>query len=331
MTSKTYRHLTQGQRYQIEALLKAGNNRTQVAGIVGVHKTTVGREIKRNSTHCAKGPDRYKAASAHNFALKRAYAPGRPKSDCPAIARRIAFLARCGWSPQQISGVCRNRAVPMLSTEAIYQWVYMQKQKGTGHKDLVLLLRRSHRRRRKRRLMRQPRVIIKGKVSITQRPEVVARQERAGDLEIDLVKCTNGYLLTITDRKTLMNFIEAIPDKRADTVAHALISRLTPLKERIFTITSDNGTEFARHRQVAESLGADYYFADPYSPQQRGCNENQNGLVRQYLKRSTDLNELPKGYVQSVEDRLNNRPRKKLSYLTPIKIFLQPPNVALVS
>jgi IS30 family transposase len=331
MTSKTYHQLTREQRYQIEALVNAGHSKAYIAQVIGTDRSTVYRELKRNSTRSLHPPDRYKAANAQRFAVHRAYRHTKSKSICPRIIRIIVWLISREWSPQQISQTCKQRTIPMLSTEAIYQWLYDQKANNTGYASLIHKLRRKHRRRRKRSLNKQPRVIIKEKVSITQRPQIVAEQQRSGDLETDLVKCTNGYLLTITDRKTLFNIIAKIPNKEAATVLEAITTSLQSYKGKIFTITSDNGTEFAKHAQAATELGIEWYFADPYRSQQRGCNENQNGLIRQYLTRKTDLAQLTDQYILTIQNKLNHRPRKKLNYTPPIKLFLQPPSVALVS
>ena len=329
MTSKTYHQLTQEQRYQIEALLKAEHSKTYIAKAMGVNRSTIYREIRRNSTQSTHPPDRYKAANAQRFALHRAYKPSKTKTLCPHIVRIIVWLIKRDWSPQQISQSCKQRGIPMLSTEGIYLWLYEQKAKNNPYATLIKHLRRGHRRRRKRRLNNQPRVIIKDKINIDQRPQIVAEQQRSGDLEIDLVKCTNGYLLTITDRKTLFNIITKIPNKEANTVMDALIKSLKPYKNKIYTITSDNGTEFARHNHVAKNLDIDWYFADPYCSQQRGCNENQNGLIRQYLTRKTDLRLLNNEYILTIQNKLNYRPRKKLNYKSPVKLFLHQSTVAL--
>ncbi len=329
MTPKTYHHLSPEQRYQLEALHKKGHSCSDIAEAIAVHKSTVSRELKRNSTHSAHPPDQYKANNAQRFAHHRAYKPPKLKSTHPDIIRRISFLIKAGWSPQQIADTCRRRHIPMLSTEAIYLWIYDQKFRNPI--DYTTLLRRHHRKRRKRSLSKQPRTIIKDKVSIHQRPQEVASQQRSGDMETDLVQCKGGYLLTITDRKTLFNLIAKLPNKEAATVAAALIIALTPYKGKILTITSDNGTEFARHKEVANALGLDWYFADPYSSQQRGCNENQNGLIRQYFTRTTDLNQCTNNYILNIQNKLNYRPRKKLNYQLPFKLFLQPASVALAA
>lgn len=329
MTSKTYHHLTREQRYQIQALRHDGKGPTAIAKILDVHKSTISRELKRNSTHSAHPPDKYKAANAQIFATRRAYKTYKLTQTNPDISRRITFLLKAGWSPQQIADTCSLRAIPMLSTEAIYLWIY--DQKARHQTDYTPLLRRHHRKRRKRRLDKQPRTIINDKVSIHLRPEEVNSQERSGDMETDLVQCKSGYLLTITDRKTLFNLIAKLPNKEAATVAAALIIALTPYNGKIHTITSDNGTEFARHKEVAKALDLDWYFADPYSSQQRGCNENQNGLFRQYFTRKTDLSQCTNDYILKIQNKLNYRPRKKLNYQLPIKLFLHPSAVALAA
>lgn len=329
MTKTNYQHLGLEQRYRIGAYLKAGNTKAFIAKELGVARSTISRELARNSTHSATPPDRYKPKNAQDFADHRAYKPVPTKSVDPAICRRLHFLLSRNWSPEQIACTCKERDIAMLSTESIYLWIYkLRKQGGI---DYTKNLRHRHRKTRKRRLRKDRRTIIKDKVSIHQRPEVVNNQQRIGDLETDLVKCTNGYLLTVTDRKTLFNFIVSIPNKEAGTVQEALIKVLSPYKGKLFTITSDNGTEFVRHKEVAEALGIDWYFADPYCSQQRGCNENQNGLMRQYFPSYFDLSTAPENYVLWVQNKLNFRPRKKNNFIAPINLFFKLPGVALAA
>lgn len=131
----------------------------------------------------------------------------------------------------------------------------------------MIHLRRGHRRQRDRRLNKNPRVIIKDKVSIQQRDKIIANQARIGDFETDLVKGTNGYFITITERKSLFNFIIKIPSKKAEIVEQKLIQTLMPFKGKIHSITSDNGTEFARFKKVEEALDIKWFSAEPYSSQ----------------------------------------------------------------
>lgn len=148
--SQKYSHLSQEQRYKIEALKNAGFSQTKIAEQIGFHKSTISREFKRNSIAKAKPPDKYKAKQAHDFACKRAYKPWNHKTKDGAIIRRIIWLIKRDWSPEQIAITCKNRAIPMLSTEGIYLWLYTNRfHQG---EDLLKHLRRGHRKRRKRRL-----------------------------------------------------------------------------------------------------------------------------------------------------------------------------------
>ena len=317
MTPK-FSHLSQEQRYQIQALFNAGHTRTFIADSIGVHKSTISRELRRNSVHAQHPPDKYKAVQAQIFSEKRAFKRPTDKSDDYHIGRRIKWLLKAGWSPEQISMTCKQRNISMLSTEAIYLWIYRQPRQ---YDDLTDHLRRRHRKRRKRSLSKQPRTIIKNKTSIHQRPIEVQEQKRFGDMETDLVKCQNGYLLTITERKSLFNFIVKIPNKEAKTIESAIVRILIPYKDQIKTITSDNGTEFALHQNISQQTGIPWFFADTYKSQQRGCNENQNGLIRQYFKRNFDLNSASHLQIQVVQNKLNSRPRKKNKFLSPNKLL----------
>lgn len=322
-----YSHLSKEQRYQIEVLLALDLSKDKIAYQLGIDRSSVYRELKRNTKQQLKG-SAYRADFAQHLTLKRKQLRSRYKKRDYSIERRIIWLLKHQWSPEQISVVCKQRSIPMLSIEAIYLWIYEQKQKGT---DYTNLLRRHHRKKRKRNLDKQPRSIIKNKVSIDDRPEIVNQQQRVGDMEADLVKCTNGYLLTITDRKSLYNIIRKIPDKTSASVHNAMIEALQPLKPHIKTITTDNGAEFSLHQQIAAALKIDWFFAHPYSSWQRGCNENQNGLIRQYASRKTDLEQVSDHTIQQWQKQLNFRPRKKLNFQKPIHFFNQHLNVALVT
>jgi IS30 family transposase len=294
---------------------------------LGVHRSTVYRELERNSKQYSRSKS-YTAGFAQQIFEKRKQIRPYHKKTGPDIERRITWLLKQHWSPEQIASVCARRNIPMLSFEGIYLWIYDKKKQGA---DYTYLLRRGHRKRRKRASDRQPRCIIKNRVSISERPEVVEMQKRTGDMEVDLVKCTNGYLLTITDRKSLLNLIRKIPNKTAAAVQKAMTEALMPIKEAVHTITSDNGTEFARHDKISETLDVKWYFADAYSSWQRGCNENQNGLIRQYANRKKDLDTVSEATILEWQKKLNYRPRKKINFDKPIHLFNPNLNVALAT
>jgi transposase, IS30 family len=326
--TKKYFHLTLEQRYLIQHNIELEVSVNDIAKKLGVHRSTVYNELKRNSIKKNKPPDQYKAVNANFFAKKRKHIKPLKYQAESAVYRRIKWLLKRYWSPEQICNACKLKGLEMISIEAIYLWIYEQKRKGI---DYTCFLRRHHRKRRKRRLSNQPRTIIKNKISIHDRPVVINEQQRIGDFEVDLVKARNGYIVTITERKSLLNFIEKINQKEAIQVQNAIIKVLEPYKEFVFSITSDNGTEFVNHQQIANALGINWYFADPYKSQQRGCNENQNGLLRQFIKRDTDLTQIDEMKIKSIQNILNNRPRKKNDFLSPKKYLILNNHVALAS
>jgi len=130
-----------------------------------------------------------------------------------------------------------------------------------------------------------------------------------------------GALVTVVDRKSKFTLIQKVASKKAGEVTKALVTMLTPLKPITKTITSDNGKEFAYHKEVSEALDSKFYFAHPYSSWERGLNEHTNGLIRQYLPKKTDFTQISKEEIITIQDKLNHRPRKVLNYRTPYEVF----------
>ncbi|MGB0881234.1 MAG: IS30 family transposase, partial [Polaribacter sp.] len=206
--------------------------------------------------------------------------------------------------------------------ERIYQHIWQdKKEKG----NLYLHLRHQGRKYRKRGNQKDKRGIIKDRVSIEKRPKVVEKRERFGDLEVDLIigKNHNKAMLTINDRASGTLKIRKVPSKESKVVSRAIVEELKEWKPYIKTITADNGKEFADHKYVAEELGIDFYFARPYHSWERGSNENLNGLVRQYFKKSSDFESITQEQVKDVEFKLNQRPRKRFNYENPIFVMDQ--------
>ncbi len=158
----------------------------------------------------------------------------------------------------------------------------------------------------------------------TSGPDVVAKKQRFGDWEIDLIEGAGhkSFALTLVERKAQFALIVKASDKQADTIQTKIINALAPYKELVHTITSDNGKEFANHQFVAQKLNADYYFADPYSSWQRGLNEYTNKLYRQYLPKKSNFKNYETQYFVEITNKLNNRPRKLLGYKTPLQVFI---------
>ena len=160
-------------------------------------------------------------------------------------------------------------------------------------------------------------------LAIDKRPKIVEKKKRIGDLEIDTVigKNHQGALVTVVDRKSKFALIKNVPSKEAGVVKQALIEMLQPIKAIAHTITSDNGKEFAYHKEIAKALNIDFYFANPYHSWERGLNEHTNGLIRQYLPKKSEFLHLSKEEIITIQNRLNHRPRKVLGYKTPYEVF----------
>lgn len=162
-------------------------------------------------------------------------------------------------------------------------------------------------------------------MSIDERPEIVDRRNRIGDCEGDTIigKGRKGALLTLVERKTLYTVIRKLTGKRADLLAKEAVKVMQSMKDKVITITFDNGLVFSAHESIAKGLDAEIYFAHPYSSWERGINENTNGLIRQYFPKGTDFNHVDDDEIQFVMDRLNSRPRATRDFKSPNEMFLK--------
>ncbi len=313
-----YKHFTREQRYQLEVLLRQKTPKSKIAKQLKVDRTTVYREIKRNTLKNRK----YNAQIALEESNERKQ---RFKTNRKLTSGMIKFilqkLEKEQWSPEQISQYCKTNKIEMVSHEWIYQFVYAdKKQGGTLYKHLRIASKPY----RKRYGSYDRRGKIKDRISIEQRPEVVEERSRIGDWEVDTLigKNHRGALLSIVERKSLFVLIQKLSGKFAGETRKSVINALAPFKKAVYTITSDNGSEFAEHKRISKKLETDYFFTHPYSAWERGTNENMNGLIRQYVPKNSALLEVPDGYLQIVALKLNTRPRKSLNWKTPLQIFI---------
>ena len=237
----------------------------------------------------------------------------------PIIKDFVMKYLKDDFSPQQISGRMKSELGFTVSPEAIYAFVYWDKKEGG---ELCKHLRR-RRKKRKSRLPKVQRSRIKNSVSIDERPEIVDEKTKFGDLELDTVegKKGSGFFVTVVDKATKKLWARFIERKTAENTRNAILEMLSGLE--IETLTSDNGTEFWCHQEIAEGLAAEFYFAHPYSSWERGLNEQTNGLLRQYFPKKTEF------YQEGIEEKLkevvakiNRRPRKSLDFKTPDEAFL---------
>lgn len=312
-----YKQLDQAQRYQIEILKKAGKNQKEIAELLGVSASTICRELKRN-----KGKKGYRPKQAQIKADKRRQQAAKALKMTATVIIIIEGMIVLDWSPEQISGVLKERHGIAISHERIYQHIWTDKLHGG---TLYKHLRQSGKKRKKRYGSKDKRGQIRNRINIDDRPAIVAEKTRIGDWEIDTVigKDHKGALVTIVDRVSKFTLIKIVASKHAEVVTAATISLLKPYTDKTFTVTADNGKEFAGHEKITEALGADVYFAHPYCSWERGLNENTNGLIRQYFTKGSSFENITDADVEVVMNKLNHRPRKTLNFKTPHAVFMQ--------
>ena len=303
-----YTHLTREERYQIYALMKAGHKQSEIAIVLKRSPSTISRELFRNTGGCG-----YRPKQAHRLATERLAINARTINDATWQFAQDRLLE--DWSPEQIS----NHAD--ISTETVYQRVYADKRAG----GLLWQHLRCQKQRRKRHGKHDRRGIIPNRQSIEARPSIVEERSRIGDWEVDTIigKNHRQAIVSLVERKSGYTLIRKVKRKTARAVRKAAVSLLKPHQDKVYTLTSDNGKEFSEHEQIAKNLDADFYFAHPYASWERGTNENTNGLIRQYFPKGRDFTTITQQEINRAMKRLNNRPRKRLGFLTPAQVFFR--------
>jgi IS30 family transposase len=312
------KHITKEQRYQIEAYLRCKKSIEFIANSLEVHKSSIYREIKRNSTKTGK----YNAAYADGLANEKKERFKRARKFDPGIERQVKkYIEQEQWSPEQITGYCKENNITMVSHERIYQYVRVNKSNGG---KLYLHLR--HKLKHRKRPVGGKHPPIKDRVSIDERPDVINNKERFGDWEIDTIvgKENRGAILTIAERTTGFFMMKKLPfGKDAKKLIDILTLMLLPYKEHVHSITADNGTEFAEHKQIAKKLNTKVYFTHPYSSWEKGLIEYTNKLIRQYIPKKSNFNNFNDQTIMEIQRKINRRPRKKLEFKTPTQIFFK--------
>ena len=321
-TTYSDRYLDREERHEMARLRESGLSMSEVGRRMGRAASTISRELSRNADPRTGA---YQPERADRLAWERQRRPKPSKlSQHPELRGRVQQLLDRRFSPEQVSGRLKvdhpGNPAMRVSHETIYQSIYLS-PRGELRRELKACLRtgRDVRRRRGRKEMRGK---IVNAVPIGQRPPEAEGRLVPGHHEGDLVMgsvASNSAVATIVERTTGYLTLIPLPDGHgAEAVADAVIARLTALPSWFAkTMTWDNGREMARHERITGQSGVQVYFADPYSPWQRGSNENTNGLLREYMPKGTDLSQFTPEQVQAIEDELNDRPRKRLGYHTP--------------
>lgn len=323
-----YHHLTLLEREKILFFSAKGYSLSRIAEELGRSKATISRELRRNSQKQAYMP----VIAEQQYCKRRKRCRRKKRLSDPALYElvREKFLVQ-QWSPEQIEGRLRLENYPdPPSYKTIYRAIYAgmfdtkEQKRSEGNRGMRRWLRhRGKPRKTKNPDSRRGKMTISH--SIEERPEEANSRSRFGDWEADTVqgKANGPRLVTLVDRKSRYLLCKKVATERMDEVAQAMIDCLEgyPCK----SITPDRGKEFSRHGRVTEATGAEFYFALPRHPWQRGTNENTNGLLREYFPKKTSLANVSDKEVQMAEDKLNHRPRKCLGYLSPFEVLFQTP------
>lgn len=313
-----YKHLTAAQRGAIQGLLQANCTLKKIAEILGVSLATVSREINKRST-----PKGYLANIAQlDYQERRRNCKQKKKMNFSLRQRYVTEKLQLGWSPEQISGRLRLKDKDNLYVcpETIYHWLY---EDSWAYQQAFYQYLRYGRKKRKKQTGRSVhRTKIPNRVSIHERPEIVKQRIELGHWEGDSV--IYPYKMAINTLNELLSgrvCFTKLERKTAKLTTAAVSKKLNA--EVAKTLTLDNGSENTDHQLVTMNTGVKIYFADPYCSCQRGSNENSNMLLRGYLPKRCNIQDLTQEELDDIANELNNRPRKRLGFLTPNEVYYQ--------
>ncbi len=318
-----YKHITKEERFYIEQRIALGDSIPKIAQELSRHKSSLYREIQRN-TDVTFGF--YSGLRADNIANARLVETVRKESffdtknkNHKKIHDFLVTKLKVRSSPEQISTLFKSNFGTDVSHQTIYRYIRTDRANGGG------LFKHLRRRGKKYRVRTNKVDKVKNKVSIEKRDQIDVLAQDVGHYEIDTIFGfeQKSFLLTMVDIKSKYSIIVKIPNKEAQTVynaiKHVMATTLLPFK----SFTSDNGTEFAEHEKITQETGVKWYFCHPYSSFERGLNENTNGLIRDFYPKRTDFRKHTEQEFLELQNILNNRPRKTLGYKTPVQVMVQ--------
>ncbi len=312
----TYLQITQEERYIISALRKQGLNNAKIAEATARHRSTIGREFKRNSSRF----NVYRPGNAQENTNGRRSRSRRNRQFTDRDLQHVNALLIQQYSPEQVSGILRREETLAISHETIYQHVWRDKRAGGR---LYTHLRGAQKQRRKRHLSKDSRGKLAGKRPISERPADADLRRRLSHWEIDTVigSGEKDCIVTLVERKTGFLLFGKLPDRTKSALTRRTIQLIHPHQDHFTTITADNGTEFHGYKDIEKATGIPFYFAAPYHSWERGTNENTNGLIRQYLPKGKSMSGLTQYHCNAIARKLNRRPRKRHGFRTPEECF----------
>lgn len=321
-----YVQLKREDREIIATMNANGSSDAEIARALGRPQSAIFREFKRN------GPKRgYTASVAQGLNDRRraTAARKRRKMEQPEIREAVKEKLKEGWSPEQIAGATKRRCADNRRCWISRQTIYNSIRRDDHGLPMKKLLRRYRLRQRRREKHERT------SPQLEHRPTIINERARCGDWEGDLI-CSGGgdrtALISLVERKTGYTELILVSNKTSELVMSKIRGRLEKHNRGLrLSITFDNGSEFARWQWLRDLLHVEIYFAHPHSPWERGTNENTNGLVRQYFPKGARFSQINQYQVQDVQDKLNNRPRKRLGFQTPHEAFQEQCILALQS
>lgn len=322
----SYRQLTLKQRFQLETLLKTMPDQKHIARWMNVAESTISRELNRNG-----GIEAYEARHANSLSSKRRKSAKRKTKKLltdKSIYEYVEKKLKLYWSPEQIAGRLQKDLETIICHETIYQFIYEEMPKWR-----MCLRQKKGKYRRRHGTKKREKAREEGKKQrIEMRPDIVNTRERIGDWEGDTIvggeKVTG--IITHAERRSGYLLGDLFKKKNSELIKEKIIKRFNKIpKDKKCTITYDNGTEFSEHELIGRKTGMEVYFANPYHSWERGTNENTNGLLRQFFPKKSLFATLTQKTVNSAVTLINNRPRKRLNYLTPYEVFVKRKSIAV--
>ncbi len=315
----SFKHFTIKDREKLVIFKSQGKSNKEIARLLGKHKSSIGRELKRNKLELSD--KEYLPSYANNLSIERRQKAQSIKKewelDCiEEIKTRLEFFE----DPEQISNRMKREGKKAPSHETIYMMIYENRY---GLAQYSGCLRRKRKRRQKRGLKNKKRSLIPNRVGIEQRPQIEGFGNWEGDTVIG--KNHKGAIATFVDKRSLFFIGQLLEDKSAQQMNKA-VKEMFKGNQFLKTFTFDNGLEFSGHEEITKDLGVKCYFANPYHSWERGLNEHTNRLLRQYFPKKTDFTNLTKQDVQLAISSINNRPRKSLNFLTPNEVYFNHSN-----
>lgn len=314
-TNKKYGHITKTERLEIAILLEKNYSYRDMAKALGRHHTNISREIKKNSTSGIYDPRK----ANHKAYVKRKYSKyeGMRIVCKPRLQDYVEAKLKEGWSPELIAGRIKevDTSLPAISHRVIYKFI-----KSVYGRLLEKYLPYKGRKKKKSKAIKSG---LTDRVFIEQRPEIIENRGRFGDWEGDFIvsgKSGHGVLLVLYERKSRYTIIQKVLSTRPDIVNY-YFKQITGGILCMNSLTLDNDIAFKKHRELSESLGVPIYFCRPYHSWEKGGVESVNGLIRRDIPKGSDISQFANKFIQMVQDKLNNRPRKCLNYQTPQEVM----------